>query len=124
MERREFLIGAALAALLAACERSSDAGLSPAAGDLHADVPRLPGGGSTELAVHTVNDVGASLHRAVAAARPASNLVIAPASLAIALAMAREGASGVTATEMDHVLEAVDPSALAPSMNALDQALA
>jgi serpin B len=124
MERREFLIGAALAALLAACDRAGDAGASPAAGDLHSDVPRQAGGGSTALAVHAVNDVGATIHRAMAAAQPASNLVVAPASLAIALAMAREGAAGVTATEIDHVLEAVDPASLAPSMNALDQALA
>ena len=125
MERREFLIGAALAALLAACDRTSDSGGSTAqAGELRSTISRAPGGGSTELAVHAVNDLGATLHRATATAQPASNLVLAPASLGIALAIARTGAAGVTATEMDHVLEAVDPASLAPSMNALDQALA
>lgn len=125
MERREFLIGAALAALLAACDRASDSGGSSAeAGELRSTITRAPGGGSTELAVHAVNDLGATLHRAAATAQPASNLVLAPASLGIALAIARTGAAGVTATEMDHVLEAVDPASLAPSMSALDQALA
>ena len=125
MERREFLIGAALAALLAACDRASDSGGSTAdAGELRSTIARAPGGGSTELAVHSVNDLGATLHRATATAQPASNLVLAPASLGIALAIARTGADGVTATEMDHVLQAVDPASLAPSMSALDQALA
>ena len=94
------------------------------AGELRSTIARAPGGGSTELAVHTVNDLGATLHRTTATAQPTANLVLAPASLGIALAIARTGADGVTATEMDHVLEAVDPAALAPSMNALDQALA
>jgi serpin B len=124
MERRDFLIGAALAALLAACDRASDSGSTAEAGELRSTIARAPGGGSTELAVHAVNDLGATLHRATATAQPAANLVLAPASLGIALAIARTGAAGVTATEMDHVLEAVDPTALAPSMNGLDQALA
>ena len=92
MERREFLIGAALAALLAACDRASDSGGSTAeAGELRSTIARAPGGGSTELAVHAVNDLGATLHRAAATAQPASNLVLAPASLGIALAIARTG---------------------------------
>ena len=113
-----------VAALLAACDRASDNGSTAEAGELRSTIARAPGGGSTELAVHAVNDLGATLHRAAATAQPAANLVLAPASLGIALAIARTGAAGVTATEMDHVLEAVDPTALAPSMNALDQALA
>ena len=71
MERREFLIGAALAALLAACDRASDSGGSTAeAGELRSTIARAPGGGSTELAVHSVNDLGATLHRATATAQP------------------------------------------------------
>jgi serine protease inhibitor len=124
MERREFLIGTALAALLVACDRANDSGSTAEAGELHSTIARAPGGGSTELAVHAVNDLGAILHRAAATAQPAANLVLAPASLGIALAIARIGADGVTATEMDHVLGAVDPAALAPAMNALDQSLA
>lgn len=52
------------------------------------------------------------------------NVVFSPTSIAFALAMARAGAKGATATEMDHVLHA--PSgwqALGPGLNALDQAL-
>ncbi|HEX6785971.1 MAG TPA: serpin family protein [Acidimicrobiales bacterium] len=124
MERREFLIGAALAALLAACDRASERGATAEAGELRSTIARAPGGGSTELAVHGVNDLGATLHRATATAQPTANLVLAPASLGIALAIARTGANGVTATEMDHVLGAVDPTTLAPAMSALDQALA
>jgi len=124
MERREFLIGAALVALLAACDSGGDGGSTAAPEEVRSDGARDPGGGSTELAVHSVNDLGGTLHRAEAAGQPGANLVIAPASLGIALGLARAGAAGVTATEMDHVLEAVDPTALAPSLNALDQALA
>ncbi len=87
-------------------------------------VARQPGGGSTELAVQAVNSLGATLYQTLVAAQPTANLVLSPAGIAIALAMAREGAAGITATEMDQVLGVNDLSVLAPSMNALDQALA
>ena len=126
MERREFLIGAALAALLAACDRASDSGGSTAdAGELRSTIARAPGGGSTELAVQRGQRAGRhpapgrrprpSPRRTSCWRRPASpSPWPSPAT----------GAAGVTAAEMDHVLQAVDPASLAPSMNALDQALA
>ena len=81
MERREFLIGAALAALLAACDRASDSGGSTVdAGELRSTIARSPGGGSTELAVHAVNDLGATLHRATATALPSTSCWLRPAS--------------------------------------------
>ncbi len=71
-----------------------------------------------------MNSLGATLYKTLAAAQPTSNVVLSPASITIALAMARQGAAGITADEMDHVLGIADLSALAPAMNALDQALA
>jgi serpin B len=71
-----------------------------------------------------VNSLGTTLYQSLAAGQPTTNLVLSPTSIAIALAMAREGAAGVTAAEMDQVLGINDVSALAPAMNALDQALA
>ncbi len=52
------------------------------------------------------------------------NLVFSPASIALALSMARAGAVGQTATEMDTVLHGVGSDAMASAINALDQALA
>ena len=53
------------------------------------------------------------------------NLVVAPASIALALAMTRTGAKGITATEMDATLHVTDDAAggLDHSMNALSAAL-
>ena len=71
-----------------------------------------------------MNRLGTTLYQTLAAAQPTANVVLSPASIAIALAMVREGAAGITADEMDQVLGIEDLSALAPAMNALDQALA
>ena len=51
------------------------------------------------------------------------NLVFSPASIVTALAMARAGARGDTAVEMDTVLHAPDLAGLLGAMNALDIAL-
>jgi serpin B len=53
-----------------------------------------------------------------------ANLVFSPASIAIALGMARAGARGATAVEMDAVLHDVATDAHAAWLNALDAALA
>jgi serine protease inhibitor len=52
------------------------------------------------------------------------NVVLSPTSIALALGMARAGASGETATEMDDVLHTSGWDALGAGLNALDQALA
>ncbi len=52
------------------------------------------------------------------------NLVVSPTSIAVALAMARLGARGETASQMDAVLHATGGAAFAAQINALDQALA
>ena len=126
MERRDFLIGSALLALLAACDSGGEGPERGAGegGETRSKAVRLPAGGSTELAVSATNGLGTALYRTLAAADPTANVVLSPASIVLALAMARAGAAGVTADEMDHVLGVVDPAAFPPSMNALDQALA
>jgi serpin B len=76
----------------------------------------------------SINTLGVDLHRAILADRrlglAKSNTVFSPASIAIALAMARGGARGITATEMDAVLHASGWDGLASSLNSLDRALA
>ncbi len=88
-----------------------------------ADVPRAsvsPGG--AVAAASSINAFGLELYRRVGTA--AGNLVISPASVAIALAMARAGARSVTAAQMDTVLHGIGADVNAAGINALDQALA
>jgi len=73
-------------------------------------------------AAAAINAFGFDLHRALAAA--GTNLVASPASIAIALGMARIGARGATAAEMDGVLSDLATDAHAAWLNGLDQALA
>jgi serpin B len=87
---------------------------------LKADLARASGG-DPEAAVRVVNSLGVDLYGWLT--RDAGNIVLSPASLALALAMTREGARGTTATEMDTVLHNDDPAALASSMNGLSTAL-
>jgi serpin B len=58
------------------------------------------------------------------AGKPDANVVLSPASIAIALAMARAGARGETAAQMDTVMRSAGAARLAAAMNALDAALA
>jgi serpin B len=74
-----------------------------------------------ELAAKAVNALAVDLHRRLAG--KASNLVFSPSSIAIALAMARAGARGDTATEMDRVLRSLGADDRASAANALDLAL-
>jgi serine protease inhibitor len=71
-----------------------------------------------------IDAFGFDLFRSVAAGDPTADLVISPASIAIALAMARAGAHGETADQMDAVLRALGSDGGAAGINALDQALA
>lgn len=52
------------------------------------------------------------------------NVVFSPTSIALALGLARAGAKGKTASEIDDVLHATDWDELGPGLNALDQAIA
>ena len=73
-------------------------------------------------AASSINAFGLDLFRQVGTT--GGNVVISPASVAIALAMARAGARGVTAAQMDTVLHGVGSEVNAAGINALDQALA
>ena len=88
-----------------------------------ADVPRAsadPAAASSAGAA--LSAFGLDLYRALAADEP--NVVLSPTSIALALAMARAGARGQTAAEMDAVMRAVGSDENAAWLNALDQALA
>ena len=74
------------------------------------------------LAAAAINDFGLELLRRATAGD--ENAVVSPASIVLALAMARTGARGDTAAEMDLVLRKVATDANASWLNALDSALA
>lgn len=73
-------------------------------------------------AAAAVNAFGFDLYHA--AARGEDDLVLSPASIALALAMARAGARGETAVQMDAVLHDAASDSHAAWLNALDAALA
>jgi len=99
---------------------------SPAAGSLtlvRSNVPRLVSSpADAGAAAGAINAFGLNLY-ARFAVQP-GNLVISPASIAIALSMARVGARGTTAAEMDQVLHGLGSDDLAKAASALDTALA
>lgn len=87
------------------------------------EVPRIAGTAmDAQSAGAAIDAFGLDLYRLVAA--PEKNAVISPASIAIALAMARAGARGTTAEQMDAVLYQLGSDDHAAWISALDQALA
>jgi serpin B len=87
------------------------------------EVARDPAGiADAQAAAAAINAFGFDLYRALAAT--GDNVVLSPASVAIALGMARTGARGLTATEMDAVLHDVASDDHPGWLNGLDQALA
>ena len=96
---------------------------SPAIGLARADVTRAAAGiDDATAAAAAINEFGFDLHRRLAANR--DNVVFSPASVAIALGMARAGARGGTAAQMDLVLREMAADDHANWLNGLDQALA
>lgn len=88
-----------------------------------ADVPRASASPEDAgAAASAINEFGLDLYRRAAAGT--DNVVVSPASIALALSMARAGARGTTADEMDAVLHDVAADANAAWLNALDRALA
>jgi len=88
-----------------------------------ADVPRSEASpDDARAAAAGINTLGLDMLRVMAAEEP--NTVISPASIAIALGMARAGAKGDTAAEMDEVMRDIGAPDNAAWLNALDQALA
>ena len=86
-------------------------------------VPRAPAPpAEAKKAAASIDAFGLDLLRN--AGKPGANLVLSPTSIAIALAMARAGARGGTAAQMDTVLRSAGADKLAVAMNALDAALA
>ena len=93
-----------------------------------AEVARAPADpAAAKTAAASINAFGLDLLRAMLAdgtLKPDENAVFSPTSIALALAMARAGAKGETASQMDAVLHATGWDELGPGLNALDQALA
>jgi len=98
---------------------------SPTIGLLLADVARAtadPADATT--AASAIDAFGLDLLRATAGAQATTNVVISPASIALALSMARLGARGPTADQMDAVLHGLVAAGEVGPIDALDQALA
>ena len=116
-----FLIAASLA--LGACSGASSV---PPGGNIElarSTVARVAANpADAVLAGSAINAFGLALYANLAADTP--NTVISPASIALALGMARVGAKGQTGTEMDAVLHSLASDANASWLNALDAALA
>lgn len=105
---------------------ASSASPALAEGDVgiaQADVPRASVARSdAKEAGAALEAFGLDLYRALSPGQ--TNLVFSPTSIALALAMARAGAQGQTAAEMDAVMHALASDDHAGWLNALDQALA
>ena len=88
----------------------------------------LPDPSAAKTAAAAIDAFGLDLFRRLLAdpslALLKKNAVFSPTSIALALAMARAGARGQTATQMDAVLRASGAKALLTGLNGLDQALA
>jgi serpin B len=133
LDRRRFLALLALpavGAVLQACGGDDGNGtgdsVTPGAGPrlVRSNLPRVPT--TVEQAAEAVaalNAFGWDLYGALVEADPDAGLVLSPASIALALTMARAGAVGATAEEMDAVLHIADPATIHRSMNALSLAL-
>ena len=74
-------------------------------------------------AASAANAFGLDLFAKLRAGAVGDNIVFSPTSIAIALAMARAGARGQTATQMDAVLHGLGADDQAAAVNALDAAL-
>ncbi len=87
-----------------------------------ADVPRAAADPAlAKDAAAAIDAFGVALYRRLASGD--QGFVMSPSSIALALGMARAGARGVTATEMDAVLHDLATDANAGWLNALDAAL-
>ena len=92
-------------------------------GVAQADVPRASASPEDAMEAGAALDAfGLDLYRALSPGQ--TNLVFSPTSITLALAMARAGAQGQTAAEMDAVMHALASDEHADWLNALDQALA
>lgn len=117
------LLGLLAAMLIAACG-GDNAGPAAQGGDeASADVGRAaadPAAG--EAGGRAVAEFAVDLYEALQS--EPGNLVFSPYSVVVALGMARSGANGRTATEIDAVLHAATAGDLNAALNAIDQRLA
>ena len=125
---RRWMVGILALVTLSGCGPTGQgAGAPGAPGDIElaaATVPRLASNAQdASNAGAAVNAFGLDLYRQVAAQDASANLVLSPASIALALAMARAGARGQTASEMDAVLHGLGTDEHAAWPAALDAAL-
>ena len=87
-------------------------------------VDRLPGTAADAAAAGAaINAFGLAVYWRIAEGDAAGNLVVSPTSIALALAMARAGARGQTATEMDAVLRDLGTDEHAAWVAAIDALL-
>lgn len=127
MDRRSFLTLLALplvAELLAACGSDEAAPSAPGRATLRGTATRITSGADPAAAAAAVNAFSDDLYRRLVALDPAANLVVSPASIAIALAMTSAGARGATLDEMCDVLHVGDRAGIHRSMNGLAARLA
>jgi serpin B len=115
-----------VAVLVAACSAApgspAPSGAAPSTEVLQAKLARAATTpADAEAAARAVNAFAVDIHRRLGAT--GGNLVFSPSSIAIALAMARAGARGETAAEMDRVLRSLGADDHAAAANALDAAL-
>ena len=90
------------------------------------DVARMPvGKGQAKAAASSITSFGLDLYRRILEDPDlaSGNAVFSPTSIALALGMARAGARGETAAEIDDVLHVSSSDELLGGLNALDQAL-
>ncbi|HEX7474225.1 MAG TPA: serpin family protein, partial [Candidatus Limnocylindrales bacterium] len=123
MNARLTTLTALIVAFATACTSAAPA--TPTAPGIElaaASVPRTAADAADALkAAQGMNAFGLDLYRRVATGT--GNVVISPASVALALSMARPGARGETAAQMDTVLRAIASDDHAGWMNALEAAL-
>lgn len=119
-------LAVATALLAAACASGTS---RSASAEVRSSLPRaVTDPGIAIQAASSINAFGLDLvrnqvaHRAAGTAPP--NLAMSPWSIFTALAMARVGAAGQTASEIDKVLHITNATATYSALNALNQALA
>lgn len=124
---KRILAGMLALAVASGCGAFSPSGGATTDGDIELAAVNIAHlGGSAEDAAaagSAINAFGMALYRQVAADDPSANLVVSPTSIALALSMARAGARGQTAAEMDAVLRDLATDEHAAWVAALDSLL-
>lgn len=123
---KRILAGLTVLTLVAGCGTPNPSGGATTGGIelAAANVAHVTGSADDAVAAGSaVNDFGMALYQRIAADDTSANLVVSPTSIALALAMARAGARGQTAAEMDAVLRDLGTDEHAAWVAALDSLL-